>query len=535
MSARITSPTIQVTPPNIRSNIRAVIRLLIGDQDKRYTQPRVLRRIDMALDMRELEGQVIEAVYWCADQTMPPTLENVIRCLEISRRLQVEDVRGFVETIVTENSDDYGGIPALSSFIQLWLKERQLAAQGAAIQAIALDPQADYSEKWEASFNMLMNVAPDDNFDMDGVSEEELEELAYRHNAKAVDDRKAGKDLGPQFPYLGMKAFFDHFKYGEVTLALGPTGSGKSTHAMILGENIAWKQKLNCDVVHFSLETPEEVLGIRQLCRYQIIPYQRVDDGYLDLREDKWKAKRETWKETRKKLNNERGYIRYFYSPTASVNDIISTMIRATEVSRVLGRSVVYIVDHLLSIDWEKTHRHMDKYSAYATIHGMLAAASNKLSKRTPNHLFVFSQEGDDKGQMFGGKMPAKRSQYVLSFSRSRFGVQDTDGKWPGAPDNLEITLNASKMSKEQKASDVVEKIKGKEEYRMLDAEGNPRFWYKKGDEYSHESEIGISKGNDNPLGRVMLKFEARMNRMTQNMEQIADMKRYGILPPDAI
>lgn len=530
MPNRDLSPVIKETPKGIRDHIRALIKLLIGEENLVDVQPDRLRRTDMALDMRDREGHIIEAIYTCVNQEIPPNRYNVVRLLEINRRLGEIDPGEFIDKIIEEHIEESTGIRALSAFIKMWLDERKLKEQTVNMGAVADDPYMDYGEKWDTAFNMLMKVSPTDGFIYEGISELDFKRLALLSNQKIIQARKEGKDYGPMFPFESMKAYFSYLEWGEVTLFIAREGRGKTTVVQHLEENIAWRQKLNCDVIHFSLETPLSVLSIRQFCRYHSIPYKDIHDGLVDLSDDFWKPKWESWEASSVKKENDYGYIKYFYSPDASVNDLIAAMIRSSEASRLLGRSIFFVIDHIHKINWQKTHGKSGEFEALRAITVMLGSAANKLSIKNPNHLFLVAQEGEETGQMFGGKFAAKVAQYVLSLNRERFGPA-INGEYPRAQESMMIQYKANQLTDSQKKSKIV-RLEKDGMYTLLDALGRPRYWFRKGDDFSQHSHIVGTKGNDNANFQTDLLFEPALSRIVQNPEQVAQMRKDGLLPP---
>jgi hypothetical protein len=528
---RNTTPTIQTTPDNIRHMIRALIKLLMGEQDRVHEQSIPLKRHELALDMRDVEGHVLDAIYLCHNEYIPPTPEAIINILQVNRRLS--NPREVVEAIVRENREEEFGIKFYSNIIHEWLNERRMAAVGLEIATIADDPYLDYGDKWEAGFEMFLKTSPQETFVHEDIEEPSFSRLVYERNQEAIAARKAGVGVGPELPFAAQKALFSHFDWGEASLVIGKRGDGKSTLGMELGENIAWRQKLKCDVNIFALETPLEVLSVRQFCRHNMLPYEEVASGEkVDLSTGKWKAIWDNWMSNPKVRGNDYGYMKFHYSPMASVSDITAKMWSAAEASRSLGRRVVFIIDHLHSIDWEKTHGKMEEFNALRAIFRILAGTANQISTKVDNHLFILAQEGEKRGEMFGGKFAAMRAQYVMSMKRDRFGEPDGDGNYPPAPDDLPVTVTASAVKPEDLKSGLFEKKDDKEFYK-LDALGNRRYWYKKGDLYKHTGRITLTKSNDGRPGSIELLCEMTMNRITQDPNQVTELRKQKRLPPE--
>ena len=537
---RNATPTIQKTPDNIRHMIRALIKLLMGEQDRTQEQPIPLKRHELALDMRDVEGHVLDAIYHCHDIGIAPTVHAVIAYLEFNRRLA--NPREVVEGIVKENEQEEFGLRFYSNVIHEWIKERQLKAVAEEIAAMADDPYIGYEEKYEAGMRMMAEVAPNSSFIQDDYDEVKFAKLVYEQNQESIASRRAGVSIGPELPFAAQKAFFSNFDWGEVTMIVGRRGDGKTTVASELGEHVSWNQKLKCDTYHISLETPMKVLANRQFSRYNLIPYDDVKTGSnnVDLSQGKYKKIWERWLENLKSRSDEYGHIKYAYSPMASVDDIITSMWRTSEVSRNLGRKVIFIVEHLHAINWRATHGRMSEWDALRSIFFMIAGASNKINQRVENHLFMFAQEGDTKGEMFGGQYGAMRSQYMFSMTRDRFGERQPDGTWPKAPDDLPITVMLPSGKKELEQFELRVKSgelekKTDKEYYQLDIVGNRRYWYRKGDEYKHTGRLMFTKGNDGRPGSIELLCEMKMNLITQDPAQVADLRKQKLLAPENV
>lgn len=520
----------------IRSDIRAIIKLMMGEKDRWNEQIHTLLPIDMPVGM-EREYAVFQALEHCSIQNMPPTSETVIRLLEMNQR--IPEPRPFIETIIEENKDDSFGLPTLSNFVWMVAQENRAKNKVNLMQQIVNDPTMDMREKYETMLSMVMDLAPSDNFQYEEMSEKDFIALTFKHNQRVIKLRNEGKAIGPQFPFKAMEAYFGALHWGEVSLLMGGTGTGKTTIAQHFEENVAWRQKLKCDVAHFSLETPDIILSIRQFCRYNNIPFNRVDEGYIDLGKGEWKERWDAWEKRIGAKTADNGYIRYWYSPEASVNDICAAMIKTSEVSEALGHSIIFIVDHLHSIDWQRSYPRMGEYEAQRAIFIKLSGVANRISKRVQNHLMVFAQEGDERGQVFGGKYAAKRSQYVFRVSRERWGAE-SNGEMPVAQESLPVTFQQEqiplKIRQGPNFSKLFVPIKGSAgKYAAMDAEGNPRFWYKKGEEYKHTGAITITKGNDNALGIVRTMYEASMSIIAQDPAQIAQMRKDNLLPPEQV
>lgn len=531
MSEQPTS--IQVTPPRMRENIRAVIKMMIGDRDRIHEQVKRLDRDDLAEDMREQEGYILDALRYCSEQELPPTAENIISALEFPKRIQVESPREFVEALLKEHEGDTQGIRALSNFIHIWVQEQSLGAFEAQIARLRQDPYMDYPDKWQKTYDKLMYINPGEGFVYDEMSEVDFRKVAMEESERAAQLHAQGLATGPQFPFEGMKALFTSLEWGEVTMITGKKGMGKTSIAQTLGENISWAQRLDTDTIHIALETPIEVLSRRQFCRYNIVTYNDVKDGVVARSKPGWAEKWDKWIEGGRRKANGSGYVRYSYSPGASVNDIVALMTRSSETSLALGRRIVFIIDHLHSINWEATHGKIGEYAARRAIFEILAAHANKLNARNKNHLFVFAQEGAEKGQTFGGKFQSRRAQYVFSLSRGTFGEPDSEGELPGASENCYVHTYDKLLSADHKKSGKFEQdTKDKNIWYVLDATGKRRFYYKVGDKYNHKTTITAMWGNDNGLGKVELIFEAPISRLQQDADQLRQLMKDGLLDP---
>lgn len=532
MPRPIQIPVIPNTDPHVRGHIRALIRLLLDENDNTSKQLRPLYRENLAEDMRNREGHVLDAIYHCVGNGVPPTMKNVVDVLMVNRRL--ENPAEFVNALYEENKELTQGIRSLSMFISDWLQERELKQTSVVIGGIADDPYAGYADKWDQAYNLLMRVNPMESFVHEDVEESSFMRLTFERNQEVIKARAAGLSYGITFPFEATKAYLPSLEWGQATAVLGGTGVGKTTWAQIMAEHIAWNSELECDVVYFALESPLNVLSLRQFSRHQLIPYNAVKSGEIDLSSSKWKSYWNGWEKSFKERSNTRGHIRYFYSPDATVTDIAAAMSRAAEVSRRLGRKIVFVIDHLHSIDWEATHSRMSEFDALRSIIRTLSARVNNIAASgVKTHLIIMAQEGNEKGQAFGGKFLAKRTQLVISLQRERFGAADENGNFPLAPTDLMITAAAKDLNEDQKKSPWWAPSKeDKNIYISMNALGQPRYSYRKGDEYSHKGIMRITKSNDSAPFEVRTLWEASMNIIKQDPAQVAELRKNGQLPP---
>lgn len=532
MPRQIQVPVIPHTDPNVRGHIRALIRLLLDEQDRTGQQLRPLRREMLAEDMRDREGHVLDAIYHCVDNGVPPTVKNVIETLNINRRL--EGAEEFVTALYKEHEELTSGIRSFSVFINDWMQERELKQTSLVIGGIADDPFAGYAEKWDMAYNLLMRVNPMDSFVHEDISEESFMKLTYDSNQEVIKARKAGLGYGITFPFEATKAYIPSLEWGQATAVLGGTGVGKTTWAQIMAEHIAWNSDLECDIVYFALETPLTVLSRRQFSRHRLVPYHAIKNGEIDLSDNKWKPQWDNWLAKLKDRSNTKGHIKYFYSPDATVTDIVAAMSRAAEVSRRLGRKIVFIIDHLHSIDWEATHSRMSEFDALRSIIRILSARVNNIAASgVKTQLIIMAQEGNEKGQAFGGKFLAKRTQLVISLQRERFGAADDKGNFPVAGDDKVMTRLAKDLTEEQKKGPwFVPSKADKNIYIAMNALDQPRYWYRKGDEYSDKGIMRFTKSNDSSLFEVRTTWEASMNIIKQDTTQVDELRKAGLLPP---
>jgi hypothetical protein len=385
---------------------------------------------------------------------------------------------------------------------------------------------------------LFLKTSPGDTFLRSNVSESEFKDMTLTENQAILKAKAEGLAYGVQLPWQIAQLYFEYLEWGQGTLAMGGTGVGKTTWGQIVAEYIAWKQKLKCDVAYFGLETPLEVLSRRQFSRHHAVTYNDIKSGRVNLADERWKPVWDKWKAKTKERANEFGYIKHFYSPDASVTDIIAEMGRAAETSRRLGRSIVFFIDHLHSIDWEATHGRMKEFDALRSIVRMLYGKVNKINASgVRTHIFVLAQEGNEKGQAFGGKFMSKRAQLVISLQRERFGPPDeATGNYPGAAADFKMTKKAHELTDAQKNSPWYRKSKEDPSvYEELDALGQPRYWYRAGDEYSHKGVMRFTKSNDSPPALLRTQWEATMNMIYEDPAQIAELQKAGRLKPSGV
>lgn len=530
---------IPTTEPGMRRNIRLMIAAMIGETQSYSKQVFPISREDLPLDMQNLEGFVLDAILVLDNNSVEPSKRNVIDYLAVKKN--IANPEQVVNILLEEKGEQSVSIRAMSVLYHAWSSEQRLFAASLQVADIAKNPMLDYQEKWDAAHELMMAQAPSGGFDEEDVGEEQFMWKVAEENAKAVAAKNSGMDIGPQLPFGAQRALYAAHDDGEATMILGREGYGKTTMAQTIAEHIAWKQRLNCDVIYFALETPLAVLARRQFCRHTLIPYDMVRTGEIELGNDHWKPKFESWMLTGRRKSDASGYIRYFYSPGANVDAITTSMMRCAETSRMLGRRVVFFIDHLHSIDWQATNAREGEFGALRSITLKLCAANNRANLRTPTHLFLLAQESNDNpGQMFGGKFAAKRVQYVYSIERVAFtgGTEDTPAvaghdnpvMMPKSEyDRIMVTAVKEGKVKEHKAQYVPDK-QTPDRYLCLDALGNQRYWFRKGDLFTENMALNLRKANDGRIGKIQLRFEAAQGIIQQHPDQIAELRQQGRL-----
>jgi hypothetical protein len=526
----------------MRRNIRLMLAAMIGPELSYNKQVYPITREDLPLDMQNLEGLVLDAIAYLDSKTIEPSKTNLIDYLGVRRNLPNPEQE--INRLIDEKGDQQVSIRTMSVLYHAWASEQRLNVAALKVSEIAQNPMLDYQEKWDASYDLLMAQAPTDSFDEEDIGEERFMWRVAEDNRRAVEALKSNLDIGPELPFPAQKAFYSFHDDGEATMILGREGRGKTTVGQTIAEHIAWTQRLNCDVVYYALETPLSVLARRQFCRHNLIPYDAVKSGRIDLSSGKWKKVFETWMMSGRRKSDSSGMIRHFYSPDASVDALCTSMLRAAEASKSLGRRVVFFIDHLHSINWQATHAREGEFGALRSIARTLCAANNRANLRAPTHLFLLAQESnDDPGQMFGGKFASKRVQYVYSIEREAFSADDPQNPTVAGYDNP-ITVTAAKYrsyieAAQKKGPAEVENIKSMyvqdknttDRYFALDALGNQRYWFRKGDEYKENMALHLVKANDGRLGRIRLRFEAAQGRISQDPEQMIELRKQGVLP----
>lgn len=526
--------------PDMRRNLRLMIAEMIGDEFSFTKQPFPIWRKDLPVDCQPIEGFILDAIAYLDDHSVAPTQQNIVDYLTV--RKNVPNPADEIARLLVDKGDQAVSIRAMSVLYHAWASEQRLNVAGLKVSEIAQNPVLDYQEKWDNAYDLIMAQSPTGSFDEEDIGEEQFMWRVAEGNQKAVEARNSNMDVGPELPFLAQKALYTCHDFGEATIILGREGTGKTTMAQLIAENVAWTQRLNCDVVYYALETPLEVLSRRQFCRHNLVPYSAVRSGEINLGDSYWKPIFENWIMTGRKKSNASGFIRHFYSPAASVEAIGMSMLRSAETSRVLGRNVVFIVDHLHSIDWQATHSREGEYGALRSILLRLAAINNRANLRTRTHLFIMGQESNESpGQMFGGKFAAKRMQYVYAIERDKFeGGDDSTPAVAGHDSPVSITASEYKsiLERAEKAGkgDHAKRFYSQDKhtpgvYNCLDAVGNQRYWFRKGDEYTEHMRLKLTKANDGKIGKIDLRFEAGMGRISQNPDQITELRMQKRLP----
>ena len=65
-----------------------------------------------------------------------------------------------------------------------------------------------------------------------------------------------------------------------------------------------------------------------------------------------------------------------------------------------------------------------------------------------------------------------------------------------------------------------------------MNALDQPRYWYRKGDEYSDKGIMRFTKSNDSSLFEARTTWEASMNIIKQDTTQVDELRKAGLLPP---
>ncbi len=116
----VVTRTPDVTDPTMRNHIRALTKMMIDPEDRTGQQIKPILRSDLPTDMRDQEGHVLDAIYYCTEMGIPPSVENVLGVQGARSRLHnpVE----FVSKLIDEHKEDTSGIRELSAFIAYWHK-----------------------------------------------------------------------------------------------------------------------------------------------------------------------------------------------------------------------------------------------------------------------------------------------------------------------------------------------------------------------------------------------------------------------------
>lgn len=480
------------TSPRIKKVFRELISLMIGDEDKTFDQVEEITSDNMPIEMREREGAVLDGIYYARQHGMNPTRENIITYLEL-RRFKEPDA--FLDSILADKPDDDIGIRSISAFASTWVEEQKGINVSEKVAALMKDPSMTYHDRYELASSMWFDASPT-NDDIRTYTESESFDLFLKDQADLYKARQSGLDIGPTMPFEAHKAFFSRLKFGQMSSIFAKTGAGKTTLLMNQAEHVAWRQKLNCDVVVIFIETDQLTIQRRQFARHSLIPFDTLDNGGINLDDERWKPKVQQFRDVFEKRSETQGHIHYVYAYDVTAERLIQLINRYSKTSHSVGRNIFIGIDYIQKINWSVYYRQTQAQS-YELISTRLAGAASKNNA----HLMVLAQE-NEAGEAHGSSFVRKVSQLTFSIKRTEELITE----------DLPILI-------------------GEKKTRLVDAFGKQRYWVRKGDKMSHKGVLEMVKANDSPMGSINVFFEGPFNSVVQDPKQVELLKQQKRLP----
>jgi hypothetical protein len=446
--------------------------------------------------------QVLKSVEWCTKNEIKP-MPDTIASHMVSEGFDKGEVEEFLSSLLSLRDDNQAEqLKSTSIIVHNWLKGFQ-ADKAWEDATHVWNGSGTYEEKVEAIESLLSSVRPESE-KIFQYSQEEMYENFLEELIELWRNKENKGEVGPTLPYEAADAYFSRFKWNEISSFIAMTGWGKTMFAMDIAEHIAWEQDFVCDVCVILLETDPINIQKRQFAKKALVPYTELETGNIDVESDKYKPIFNKFYKNYV-MKNDTGRLYYAYIPQPTIRSVLTAMdIHASMNMRTNGRPIFFIIDYLQKIQPIYRHEMEAKHNFYESCAEQIASKTRILSKLyhpVKAHTMIFAQENPDTGETFGSKTLRQKSQMMFSLKR------------------FEITNDENQ--------DQPMMYKGKV---MKDSLGNERFWHRKNGGLSSRAELHNIKSNDAEQFVLHLKIETAMGFITQNINQLKELRAQGRL-----
>jgi replicative DNA helicase len=358
-----------------------------------------------------------------------------------------------------------------------------------------LGPYGNYEEKYERVIDRLAAVAPVSR-QRKRASYDYLWYDIQDYAREAVQRRKAGKSMGPQYPWKTLKKLVrGGMEKGDLHLWTGGTKAGKTTFASAIGRHIAFTQP-EYMVLMLHLETSHLTLAAREVCVAFNVQVGDIREGLIDPDDDYWSPKFKAMEDkiARKCGAGEEGRYIYENCPGLTITEMEAYVAEYAAKAEARGLELVVILDYYQEMGWEDLKGVQNETQAL----NILATKLKTLADDYGIYLIVFAQEADDDN---GSKRTTPyMAKKIVKRAQAHFRILR------GGEDGLEIakfdlavpTYDANGDIIKDDFGHPVPKLDGlrTDEYPI----GRPMYW-QRANEPTAYTRIWLCRGNNVGLG----------------------------------
>lgn len=468
-------------PPSIQSLIKTYVGLLIGDNDISVYGAGKIRPEMLPPSMND-ERNILRAILECVKEGVP-ALPNFVEAKLAVNNWQVSPnaVTVMANGVGSEwRANVANSVSLCSSVISQWHFENDGMNAWKRASEIMNDPaRGDYQTRYNEAKKLIAHVSPsiestrivnDLELVASGIAE-------YERKRKLLMEK--GKFPNPVPHLASLREMGISFFDGEYSLLLGHEGTGKSSFAQQLAENIAWEQGIGYDVAYISLETNLEKLAFRTLSRNLGVPLNDFIKFQVDTKSKEYLEVYNAFIEKRARAEEDSGAVLYVTLGDKSPSAIIDAVNQCRLVSSSAGRKLFVIVDHIGRIEIPRISGSNDANMITEAV-VQISNAGNSINTHV---LFLGHTDNVNGTKLFGATQVNKNAQLVL-------------------------VLKAEAPEGGVKVDEPAINFFGN---RMADYLGRPRWFQRAGNKHLGKVEVYIEKSNDSSGGSVKVWCERPM------------------------
>lgn len=471
-------------PPNIQSLIRTYIGLLIGNNEMSVYSAGKITPEMLPSSMTD-ERNILRAILECVKEGIP-AMPNYVEAKLAVNNWQVSQnaVTVMANGVGSEwRANTTNSVSLCSSVIRQWHFENDGMNAWKRAAEIMNDPaRGDYQTRYNEAKKQIVHVSPttestrivdDLRLVADGIAE-------YEKKRKLLLEK--GKFPNPVPHLASLREMGISFFDGEYSLLLGHEGTGKSSFAQQLAENIAWEQGLGYDVAYISLETNFEKLAFRTLSRNLGVPMNDFVKFQVDTKSPEYLEVYNAFIERRARAEENSGAVLYVTVGEKTPSSIIDAIHQCHLVSMSSGRKLFVIVDHIGRIEKPRFFGSNDANAITESV----VSISNACNSINTHVMFLGHTDNVNGTKLFGATQVNKNAQIVLVLK-----AESPDGG----------------VKFDEPAVDYLGR-------KMADYLGRPRWFQRTGNKHEGKVEIYIEKSNDSSGGSVKVWCERPMGNI---------------------